>query len=85
MTVRGELNPNADVTDCVTDAATPKVLSPDFGAAESCSTGKPSNVRFVVSVAVVLFSMVFNGTIYGYTSPGAYPTKSYKYWVYKYL
>ena len=36
---------------------------------ENGSIRKSSRVRFVVSVGVVIFSMVFNGTIYGYTSP----------------
>ena len=57
---------DAEACDVQERDASPKVSSSDF---EDDSIKKTSNVKFVVSVGVVIFSMVFNGTIYGYTSP----------------
>jgi hypothetical protein len=60
--LHGEVN--LDVTTDSNDAC-PKVFDAENASAER----KPSKVKFVLSVGVVIFSMVFNGTIYGYTSP----------------
>jgi len=39
----------------------------DFDVENVASIVKTSKVKFYVAVGVVIFSMVFNGTIYGYT------------------
>ena len=61
----GDVSNDVDVDAEVGDASS-KVASTDF---ENESIRKTSNARFVASVGVVIFSMVFNGTVYGYTSP----------------
>ena len=66
--IHGEINVNVD--DVINNVGTKVISSPStsqYDAENASTTTKASNVKFVVSVGVVIFSMIFNGTIYGYT------------------